>query len=101
MFVSLTFSECCYAYFLYLDVATASAYFAVLLLLLSFSCWIYRRRQNEGYINYTRIAWSDHSYAYDSSKYQDPPSHLRQGETHGAYKHRKVLLQTRSNDFDI
>jgi len=49
-----------------------------------------RGRQNVGYINYTRIAWGDHSYAYDSSKYQDPPAHKKQKEADGAYKHRKV-----------
>ena len=29
-----------------------------------------RQTQNEGYINYTRVMWSDHSYSYDNSAYQ-------------------------------
>ena len=49
-----------------------------------------RRSQNKGYINYTRIAAQDHSYAYDSSTYQDPTAHSMQKEADGAYKHRKV-----------
>jgi len=55
----------------------------------TFFC-LYRRHQNEGYINYTRIGIGDHSYAYDNSAYQDPPAHKRQKEADGAYKHRKV-----------
>ena len=51
---------------------------------------LHRRHQNEGYMNYTRIAWQDHSYAYDNSRYADPPAHKRQAEADGAYKHRKV-----------
>jgi hypothetical protein len=55
-------------------------------------CTNYRRSQNKGYINYTRIAPQDHSYAYDNSAYQDPPAHKKQKEADGAYKHRKVCV---------
>ena len=60
------------------------------------SLYYYRpwmRHQNEGYINYTRIAWGDHSYAYGNSKYADPPAHKKQKETDGAYKHRKDFIK--------
>ena len=33
--------------------------------------WVWNRdTQNVGYINYTRVMWSDHSYSYDDSAYQ-------------------------------
>ena len=33
--------------------------------------WAWNRdTQNVGYINYTRVMWSDHSYSYDDSAYQ-------------------------------
>jgi len=49
--------------------------------------------QNAGYINYTRVLWSDHSYSYGDSAYQDPPAHAKQKEADGAYKHRKDFLK--------
>eukprot|EP00277_Geminigera_cryophila_P018508 CAMPEP_0179448002 /NCGR_PEP_ID=MMETSP0799-20121207/31797_1 /TAXON_ID=46947 /ORGANISM="Geminigera cryophila, Strain CCMP2564" /LENGTH=103 /DNA_ID=CAMNT_0021239307 /DNA_START=273 /DNA_END=584 /DNA_ORIENTATION=+ len=82
-FLSTQFADIAHATQMMGDQHTQALYF--------YRPWM--RSQNEGYINYTRIAAQDHSYAYDSSTYQDPTAHSTQKEAHGAYKHRKDFLK--------
>eukprot|EP00293_Proteomonas_sulcata_P014147 CAMPEP_0184298542 /NCGR_PEP_ID=MMETSP1049-20130417/9335_1 /TAXON_ID=77928 /ORGANISM="Proteomonas sulcata, Strain CCMP704" /LENGTH=88 /DNA_ID=CAMNT_0026608701 /DNA_START=295 /DNA_END=561 /DNA_ORIENTATION=+ len=51
------------------------------------------KTQNKGYMGYPRKFWWDHSFAYDSSSFQDPEAHKYQMESRGAYDWKKDYIK--------